>query len=230
MKRARVLVGVLSLVVFHSAAEAAVILGQLQTFDDPHGWVIGAGPVIQNPTAVPVLLGGPGGPGDPYLSIVSTGAAGPGSRLSAQNFGEWSGDYLAAGIDRIEMNVRNFGNTDVHLRLLFLELAPFPVNMAFSTQAIVVPAGTDWTSIQFNITPGALTSPLGSAAGALSNASELRIFHNPAPFFIDGQMPAIAANVGVDNIRALAPEPATLWLFGAAAFVGARRRWTARHR
>ena len=230
MNRARVLAGVLSLFVFHSTAEAAVMLGQLQTFDDPHGWVIGAGPVSGTLIPVPVELGGPAGPTDPYLSIVATGGAGIGSRLSAQNFAEWSGDYLAAGIDRIQMDVRNFGNTDVHLRLLFLELAPGPVNLAFSTQAIVVPAGADWTAIQFNITPGALTSPLGSATGALSNATELRIFHNPDPFFIPGQMPAIAANVGVDNITALAPEPATLWLFGAAAFVGARRRWTARHR
>jgi len=225
MKRTRVLAGVLSLFVFNSAAEAAVILGQLQTFDDPHGWVIGAGPFVGVPTPVPVELGGPSGPADPYLSIVSTGGDGQGSRLSAQNFAEWSGDYLAAGIDRIELDVRNFGQTDVQLRLLFLELAPDPVNLAFSTNAIVVPGGSDWTRIAFNITPGALTSPLGSAVGALSNATELRIFHNPDPFFIPGSMPPLVANVGVDNIRATAaPEPATWLLLGTAVLYGARRR------
>ena len=48
-------------------ARAAVILGQVQTFDDPdHHWVIGAGPVQSSPTMLPLALGGPGGPADPW--------------------------------------------------------------------------------------------------------------------------------------------------------------------
>jgi hypothetical protein len=111
----------LSLVVLQSQADASVILGQVETFDDPHHWVIGVGPGGGIPQDVPVELGGPGGPGDPYLSLVATGGIGPGSRLSAQNFEEWSGDYIAAGVNRISMDVRNFEATDLFLRLLFVE-------------------------------------------------------------------------------------------------------------
>ena len=149
---------------------------------------------------------------------------GPGSRLGAQNFGLWAGDYLAGGVNRIEMDTRNFGTTDVHLRLLFVEFGAMgPVNAAF-TNAVFLPAGSGWASIAFDISPDDLTAFIGTAAGALSNTNELRLFHNPAPFFAPAQNPALAANLGVDNITAAAPEPATWLLFGMAAAFGARRR------
>lgn len=193
---------------------SAVTLGQVQTFNDPvSGWVIGAGPIIGVPTDVPIEpTGGPAGAGDPYMSIVSSGASGPGSKLSAQNFGIWSGNYIAAGVGGIFMDVRNFGPEDVYLRLLFLELGPMgPVNGALTSNAVFVPAGSGWETIGFDIAPGALTLLLGSVPAALSNATELRIFHNPDPSFPVGQIPAVAATVGVDNITAVTaiPEPAS---------------------
>jgi hypothetical protein len=120
MKTLRGFAAILLVFVFQVGADAATI-GQIQTFDDPHGWVIGLGPIVGVPTPVPVALGGPGGPADPYLSLVSTGGSGPGSRLSAQNFAEWSGDYLTAGINELQMDARNFGPEDLSVRLLFLE-------------------------------------------------------------------------------------------------------------
>jgi hypothetical protein len=206
----------------------AVAIFQIETFDDPHDWVIGAGPTLGSPTPVPVALGGPSGATDPYLSIVSSGGTGPGSRLSAQNFGLWAGDYLAAGIGSIGMDIKNSGPADLSLRLLVLELGPMgPVSGAFSTAAIFVPAGGDWTNVVFDLSPAALTSFLGTAQGALSNASELRIFHNPNPFFQPSNMPAVAAALGVDNIQALpsaVAEPATLTLLAAGALAAARNR------
>ena len=81
----------------------AVTTGQIQTFDDPnHHWTFGGGFGGIPPTQFPLALGGPGGPTDPYLSLVSTGIHGPNSRLSAQNFVEWAGDYSA--FDRILMD------------------------------------------------------------------------------------------------------------------------------
>ena len=218
----------LLLVATTSRVEGSVILGQIETFDDPHNWVIAAGPMIGVPVAVPTALGGPGGAADPFLSLVSTGGDGPGSRLTAQNFDEWSGDYLAAGVNRIGMDVRNFGASDVFLRLLFVEFGAMgPVGAALTTNPIVVPGGSDWNTIQFDISPAALTGLFGTGTGALSNAGELRIFHSVLPIFAPGQNAPIVANLGVDNItaaQAAVPEPATLMLFSGAVLCGLSRR------
>ena len=237
MKRALiVIVMFLHASVLSSPVQADVMLGQIQTFDDPdHHWVFGAGPVVMMPTPFPLVSdGGPGGAGDAFLSLTATGGAGPLSRLSAQNFVEWSGDYIAAGVDLIQMDVRNFGATELFLRLLFLELGMMgPLNAAFSTLPVVVPAFSDWMTIVFDVSPSALTSPLGSAQGALSNASELRIFHNPDPFFFPMQNPPVVASLGVDNITAAQsiPEPSLLTLMaGGLLLHGYARRRNRRHK
>jgi hypothetical protein len=193
----------------------AVTIGQVDTFEtSSEGWVIGAGPVLNSPTPVPtVATGGPGGAGDAYLSIVSTGQQGPGPRLTAQNFGQWAGNYVAAGVGAIAMDVRNFGETDLALRLLFVDLgAQGPVNVAGSATAIPVAAGSGWQRIVFPVYAGALTAGLGTITSALTGADELRIFHS-----VTGEFPpaAIAASLGVDNIAAV-PEPATWMMLGSA--------------
>jgi hypothetical protein len=142
--------------------------------------------------------------------------------VSAQNFAEWTGDYPGAGIGVIRMDVNNFSSAnDLSLRLAFLEFAgQDPVNIAVSTNPVVVPANSGWRTIQFDISPSALTPLLGSATGALSNAGEFRIFHNPAPVLGPGMVPAITATVGIDNITAV-PEPST-WSLALGGLLLAR--------
>jgi hypothetical protein len=212
----------------------AVTIGQTETFDDAdHGWFFGAGPGGVPAQALPRAFGGPAGAADSFLSIVATGGSGPRSRLSALNEDQWTGDYLAAGVNRIAMDVRNFGDTDLFLRLLFVEFGAMgPVSAAFTGDAILVPSGSNWGTIFFDIALPALMPipepflPLASPASTMSNVGELRIFHNPAPFFAPGMNPPVVAALGVDNITALAvPEPAT-WLLlasGLMAVFGARR-------
>jgi hypothetical protein len=206
----------------------AVTLGQVQTFDTPdHHWVIGVGPGGGTETPVPTELGGPGGPADPYLSIVSTGGSGPQSRPSAQNFVEWAGDYLSAGVNVVQMDVNNLGSSDLFLRLLFVQFdAAGPVSAAFSSNAIFLPSGSGWQTVTFDVSPSALSVipglPIEDPATTLANVTEFRIFHNPDPFFAPGQIPAIAATLGVDNITAAAiPEPATATLAGAGLLIAA---------
>ena len=232
MKRMIVVLGSL-LCVF--AAPTVSMAGPLtlQTFDDPHAWFFGGGPAGIPETTYPVQLGGPGGPADPFLLLTSTGGGGPRSRLSAINTTEFAGDYTAAGVSAITMDLSNFGGTDLFLRLLLLdfdEVTGAPINGALTTTAHFVPGGSGWHSASFDLTAAGLTLlfPGGTAADLLANVDELRIFHNPAPTFNPGQLPPIAAALGVDNIRTgavAAPEPATLTLLlAAAAATLARRR------
>ena len=204
----------------------------LQTFDDPHGWFFGGGAAGVPQTPYPIQLGGPGGVTDPYLFITSNGVSGPGSRLSAINRTELAGDYTAAGVSAITMDFRNFGTTDLFLRLLlvdFDEITGLPVNAAVTSAAVSVASGSPWISGAFDVTASGLTLVLGSSTAALrADVDELRIFHNPAPDF--GGIPPISASLGVDNVftgaAPTAPEPGvfTLLLGGLAALVARRHR------
>ena len=174
--------------------------------------------------------GGPTGVGDAFLRLIANGNNGPGGRLVVGNESQWQGDYLAAGVTTIRMDVNNFTNTDLVLRLLFenLPAAPGPPDDAALTSiGVPVPAGSGWISVEFDLT--SLTTLFGTAAGALGNVEVLRIFHNPAADFPGpgAGIPAIVAELGVDNIEAVAavPEPATGALLLLAGAAVARRRY-----
>ncbi|MGZ8456801.1 MAG: PEP-CTERM sorting domain-containing protein [Gemmatirosa sp.] len=221
-------------------ASAQVAGGQVENFEGggTGGWVVPDASHPAPPTNVPT--GGPGGANDNYLLLRALGAggaapSGAGSRLSAINFGPWSGDYIAAGITGIGMDVANFGQTDVYLRLLFADFpaAPGPPSdIAWSAEAVVVRAGAGWTRVFFPILPGALIVPVGTYAGALGNAEELRLFHNPAPAFAGppNSSPPIAATIGIDNVTAVVPEPSSFALLatGVVGLIAWHRRRTAR--
>ena len=212
-----------------SVVSAAPILGQVDSFEDglTAGWSVGAGePVGAQHPAPPqnVATGGPAGAGDNYLQLTALGATGPGSRLSAFNMDQWAGDYLSAGITALSMDVRNFGPQDVVLRLLLA--GPFgpmgPQNAVATSDSISLAAGGGWVRATFSLRPEDLVGLLGTAHGALSQAGELRLFHNPAALFLGpgGQSsPAVAAVVGIDNVTAV-PEPAALLLLGLAVTLG----------
>ena len=209
-----------------SAASAAPILGQVDTFEDGStaGWSAG-GPHPAPPANV--ATGGPAGADDNYLQLTAVGGSVPGGRLSAFNSAQWAGDYLAAGITAIAMDLRNDGPDDVVLRLLLA--GPFgptgPENVAVTADAATLPAGSGWVSVTFSLLPSDLEVLLGTAAGALTQASELRLFHNPDPFFggPPQSSPPVVAVVGVDNVTAV-PEPGSLLLLGVATAWGAARR------
>jgi hypothetical protein len=214
-----------------ATATPAPILGQVDTFAaGTAGWSVGE----QHPSPPSVVTGGPGGAADSYLQLRSIGGAGAGSRLSAFNEAQWAGDYLAANIAAISMDVRNDGPQDVVLRLLLA--GPFgamgPQNVVVTSDARSLAAGSGWTAVTFSLRPSDLVVLLGSANGALSQATELRLFHNPAPFFAgppESGSPPVVATVGIDNItaRAAVPEPGSALLLGlGAAWCVTRRRRT----
>ncbi len=202
---------------------AALAIGQTDTFEDgtTQNWVVGValGAVHPVPPAN-IADGGPLGAGDNFLQLTAVGGQGAGNRLAVLNLAQWAGDYTAAGISNISMNLINLGTTELAIRLYLEDPqgAP-PANQAI-TDAVLLPVGSGWTSATFDVGPAALISLLGDVNTLLSGVTALRIIHSPAEDF---RGPPIAAVLGVDNIEAVAgvapiPEPSALVLLGFGAF------------
>lgn len=215
-----------------TVARAQVVVGQTDTFEDgtTQNWAVGIGPGGGGHPEPPtnITTGGPGGVDDNFLRLTAVGGQGPGSRLSTINLlAQWSGDYVAAGVTGIRMDVNNLGASELSLRLLFEDPVPGPpANVAISTDAVVVPSGTGWISVFFPIAPGSLTALQGTVEAALTNTTALRLYHSPTPV---NPGPALTTVLGVDNITALgnasgAPEPASALLLGVVGLSFALRR------
>jgi hypothetical protein len=191
-----------------STTGSAVTVGQVDTFEDgtTQDWTVGLrGGVPPFPPVV--TTGGPAGAGDHFMLLTATASGiDPGSRLVVINLTQWAGNYTAAGVTAITMDVSNPGSTDLSLRLLFTDSANFEMpelspNTAISAAPVLVPAGNGWVSVTFPVTPENLVAFTGSVNTALANATQLRIFHNPAATF---PPPLVQAQLGVDNIKAFA--------------------------
>src|SRR4051812_19699048 len=162
---------------------SGVTIGQVDNFGDgtTQNWVInllGMGSPPSPPTNVPT--GGPAGAGDNYLRLTSTGIPDTaGSRLVGVNYNhQWNGNYIAAGITAITMDVNNLGTTDLYLHLLFADPADAPpANEATSLAPVFLPAGSGWRSVVFPIGPSFLIADTGTAVAALTGATEFRIFN-----------------------------------------------------
>lgn len=183
----------------------AVTLGQMDDFQDGtiQGWGIGVPIDPAQPVNVPD--GGPAGTGDRYMRLTAEGDVGSGGRLAVLNRDQWTGNYLAAGINAITMWVNNLGATDLALRLYLTDFATqFPINAAISTLPVLLPAHSGWTAVVFRISAADLTATVGSVQAALTDARELRLLHNPNPTF---PPPRVVASLGVDNIKAVRHSP-----------------------
>lgn len=215
----------------------ALTIGMIDTFQsDIGGWFAGGGPFGQVPPVPPqvVATGGPTGANDAFLQITSSGSDGPGSRLVVMNASQWAGNYLTASFTTIEMDLRNFGTSDLVIRLLFEDpiLGP-PANIAVSNFGALLPAGGDWVHVVFPVAIGAFTALMGDVGSVLSNATLLRIIHAPDA----GPASPIAGILGIDNISAgpvprpgpfAAPEPASMLLAAAGLFLLAGSIWRRR--
>lgn len=220
---------------------AAITIDQIDTFEDgtTQGWFAGGGPLGGSPPVPPVNVstGGPTGVGDNFLAVTATGGSGPGSRLVTMNASQWSGDFIAAGIGSISMNVINLGNSDLALRLLFEDpTGGPPTNSAVSHAAVSLAAGSGWQSVVFSILDADLDALTGSVEGALRATTLMRLFHGPDAAFPPTSVTGV---LGIDNIRAHGgrppttpttpvPEPSTwaLGLVGLLVLTGARWRRT----
>ena len=74
----------------------------------------------------------------------AVGGAGAGNRLTVINIDQWSGDYTAAGISAISMDLRNLGTTDLNIRLYLEDPIGGPPTDAAVTGPVLLPSGGDW--------------------------------------------------------------------------------------
>jgi len=198
-------------------------VGQVDTFEDgtTQGWTSALlGMPNPNPP-INVSTGGPAGTDDNYLLLTSNGLEGPGGKLVAINLDQWTGDYEAAGITGITMDVNNFGSDELNLRLLFESGGP-PTDIAVSTTGVLVAANSGWTTIHFDINPEDLTALVGTVDNALTNTTAFRLFNSSGASFPG---PVSTSSLGVDNMRAV-PEPATIigTLCGLGMLIRRRKR------
>lgn len=207
-------------------APGALIGGQRDDLEDGtrQGWDNGG---ATNPVrAANVSTGGPGGAEDNYLLVRSTGATGAGGKLVVFNSAQWAGSYLDSAVETIEMDVNNQGASALTLRLIFVGSA----GALGSVTPVNVPAGSGWRTVSFPIAAANFSG--GSFADVMGNVAELNLVHSPNVIIARSSAPNIAAELGVDNITAVVPEPATAIALGALAIGmlvsrGSRRR---RHR
>ncbi len=195
-------------------AASAILINQIDTFQsgDLAGWNGGI-------TYTNAPSGGPAGDGDRYLRASTAG-----SHMGTRNDFQWAGNYLAAGVSRIEMDLRNEGSTVLSMRLMFL--AQGVADSWTSTTAFVVPTGGEWHHAVFEISPSALTnvgSGLFPYENALSNVTRLLLRHDPGTPSPPTQSVNVTAALGIDNIRAV-PEPTVAMLAASMAAVALLRR------
>lgn len=164
-----------------------VSAGQTDDFEgttDPsetENWVVGGASNVPES-----LAGGPAG-STRMLEYSSTGANIPGGRMAFFNAGgnQWSGDFVSEGIVAIQMDV-NAPVTDLHIRLGFQ--GPNSTRL-LSTNAVLVSAGSGWTSITL---PISTDSDLMVVQGALTRAEALENVN---------QMRIVSSVLGTDNFR-----------------------------
>ncbi len=205
-----------------SLASAQVVSGQVDTFESSTTLNWANGLPAADPT---VQLGGPGGALDHYLRIATNGVGiGQGSLLIAFNRFQWVGDYTAAGVNAIEMDVRNFNLPGGMSVRVGLKTTTFSNTPGYVSLASLVPMDGLWHHFVFpldsaNMVPINAPPSLASVLGG-GNA-EMRILHNANDDLNGQSTPPIAAQLGVDNVRAIAvPEP------GALALTGLVIAWT----
>lgn len=162
---------------------SAIETGQIDDFENgtTQGWIEGAGITTPNPNPpTNVASGGPDGAGDNYLQNISAGGIGPGSRLVQFNMTQWTGDYLAAGISEILVQVKVFAGPALNLRVGFRAADETALRAGhISTVGVAVPADGLWHTVVFPISSSDLTSDFANRTynQTMSNVGTFRIMH-----------------------------------------------------
>ncbi len=183
----------------------AVMLDQVDDFQDPDdeeaGWRGGVG--FTNQQRAP--SGGPDGVDDAYLRVTTRRY-----HLATKNTDQWAGNYLAAGVGAIEMDLKYVIPTSDVVQIRILLFGP---GGAFASANRTDPISTEvWERYRFGLTAADLvhvTDGTGNLMDTLANVRKLLIRNDRAEPTIPGEHPPhITATIGIDNIRAVPAPPA----------------------
>jgi hypothetical protein len=208
--------------------QAQVTVGQVDTFTDGSTQNWGQG--FQSPPGALVVTGG--GPTGNFLQITGNGGFGAGGRITVFNSTQWLGNYNAAGVAVIEMDLFAPASNPGPLQMRIAFKTGFGRTAGYVSAPFTVPNDGVWRHATFTLSAAEMT-PVADLFGnpppafntLMSNPGEMRILHAAGPV-LNGDI--ITATVGVDNIRASpVPEPAGL-LAAAAGVAGAG--WSIRRR
>ena len=191
-----------------------VTLGQSDDFNDGtlQSWVSGG--INPNPPSN-VMNVGQGGAGDHVMQVLSNNqGGGPGAQPVVFNTAQWTGDYLAAGITAITLDINNLSAIPINPGL---EIRG-PGGNLNTVAGTTIPANSGWVSLTLSLDPGNLVG--GSVLTTLADVTELRFREIQGGSFV---IPNGATTAYYDNITAV-PEPASLALMGLGACAVLRRR------
>ncbi len=182
-----------------SSVANGIDLNQIDDFQNntTQGWREG-GPSPNPPTNA---SGGPGGASDRYLRNVSV-PGGAGGRNVMFNTAQWTGNYVAAGVERIKVTARTFANQQMMIRL-YLERGD--LNSKWITNGRPLPGDGQWHELVFSLAEADMTRVVGldDHAGMLANVGQVWIGHMPQASF---PPPMVDVTLGFDDITALGPE------------------------
>ncbi|MFD2550640.1 T9SS type A sorting domain-containing protein [Bizionia sediminis] len=174
-----------------------IAAGQVDDFEDGTvlNWTIG----VASAGTENISSGGPNGQNDRFLSYTATGLSGPAGRVVIFNANaQWSGNFISENILEIQFQARAITN-DLHLRLAFQ--GPMGTRIV-STNPVLVPEGSGWTTVSIPINESAFIVVQGPASvlDVLEAVSTMRILSNPVIDNWKGEL--IAATMNIDNITA----------------------------
>ena len=188
-----------AIIAFSPGVGWSITLNQLEDFQaGTSQWSINNGA-----TLVPVVEdAGPAGEGDDARFMSTTAMSVP--RLLAMNVIQWNGNWTAAGIGRISLDVRNPNGFSLSMRLGVAGpggQGPNGSGDTHVTGAATVPADNVWHALTFDVLPSDFTSINGfDSTAALTNVAQLRVIHNADVSFAGA---AMQGDFYLDNIRAL---------------------------
>jgi hypothetical protein len=151
---------------------------------------------------------GPNGTGDTALRASATGApfGANGKLIVFNNTDPWTGNWTAAGVVQISLDVRNPNAFPLTMRLGIAGPDGFfggGGGDVHATDGISVAGDNAWHSIRFDVLADNFTSlnpTHPDAAAALADVTHFRVLHHPEHSFV-GE--AIDADFLVDNIRTI---------------------------
>ena len=219
-KSCRIAIVLLALLLFTLPARA-ISLGQIDTFQDGTTMNWGNGPFA--PPIINFNTGGPGGAGDRYIQMTADGS-GPGGRLTIFNVDQWAGNFIAAGVTTLEIDLNNQSAVSLSIRIAFKSQISQD-SPGYLSAPMFLPANSGWQHFSISITAANVVAVGGPTAynTFFTAVAEMRIIHEVGTANLNGD--PVTGALGIDNIRAV-PEPTVtaLGIIGLLGFAALRLR------